>query len=157
MPPDPPPLPIPVATLAYAPPPQNRRPGIMTAVGVTSIVLASLSLLMSVGGVFSNFAMLAMSRMPMPAMTPPVAPTPTKSSTATVTVDGIEVDPEGSADEMSLELRRKVLQAIGNTRPLNSTRSKHVDVLLKYSGAKMFPSVTDATSVEEIRGTMSWG
>src|SRR3954454_11765621 len=91
---EPPPIPIPMATLAYAPPPENRRPGIMMAVGVMSIVLASLRLLASLGGGFFNFAMLAMSRMPMPTtIVPPGAPT-ANPSTATVTVDGIEVDPD---------------------------------------------------------------
>jgi hypothetical protein len=153
---EPPPIPIPVATLAYAPPPQNRRPGIMTTVGVISIVLASLSLLASVAGVFSNLAMLAMSRVPMPSVSMPSVPTPVSQSPAKVTVDGIEVDPDGSADAIPDLPRRKVEQAIDELRPMNPTRAKHLDLLLKYCGMKMFPSVTDASTVREIRGTISW-
>lgn len=153
---EPPPLPIPLATLAYAPPPQNRRPGIMTAVGVISIVLASLSLLASLGGVFSNMAMLAMSRVTMPITIVPPGATTAKPSTETVTADGITVDPRGSADGMSFELCRKVIEAIDATRPMNQTRRKHLDLLLRNSGQKMFPLVTDATTVPDIRGKLSW-
>jgi hypothetical protein len=53
--------------------PAPRRPGVLTAVGIISIVLGSLSVLMSCGGVFSGIMYLNMAGMTFPAQV--VAPT----------------------------------------------------------------------------------
>src|SRR5688572_4487296 len=47
--------------LAYMIPPQNPRPGMITAIGVISIVIASLSTLSALGSSFQAIAMFFMS------------------------------------------------------------------------------------------------
>ena len=145
----PPPL-VPLATLAYQPPPQSQRPGLMTAVGVVSIVLASLSAISSVGGVFSNLAMLMMSTMSakmasIQATVPIAAPTPI------VTVDGVLVDPQSSPDAMNATQRNIVIDAISAARNLTTLRRQHLNLLLENSGHKMFPFVTDDSTIDQVR------
>jgi hypothetical protein len=69
--------PLPVQTLDYSPPRKSGRPGILTAVGVMSIVIGALSLLMGCSSVFMLVMMQAMSRAappPAPATVPATVP-----------------------------------------------------------------------------------
>ena len=74
---DPTPSPDPVATLEYSyPTTQHGRPGIITAIGVMSIIVACLSGLASLWGAFSGVSYYMMSRMPPAVFTPPPTPGP---------------------------------------------------------------------------------
>jgi hypothetical protein len=74
-----------------------RRPGILTAVGVISIVVGSLSALMSVSGIFSAVVFLTMSHMTFPAgpvvvnpaTTNPAGPGPALVTTTTTQPNGV--------------------------------------------------------------------
>jgi len=69
--PDRPPAPVPVQTLDYSDPPRQGRPGLVTAIGVMSIVVASLSVLFSLQTGAQAVGFFFMSRMAasMPATT----------------------------------------------------------------------------------------
>ncbi len=82
----PPPI-VPVAQLAYLPPSQYRRPGIVTAMGIISIVIAGLSGLSSLSGVVSSAMFLFIANTPMRVRTVPAAPT--TMTMATTTVSGV--------------------------------------------------------------------
>jgi hypothetical protein len=146
---EPPPIPVPVATLAYAPPPRDSRPGILTAVAVMSIVLGSLSALYSVGSLFSAIGMLVMSKI---STTTAIQATPGVSSgpVKVVTVDGVQIDPAGSPDAMGESQRQLVIDALASVRPINTQHRKDLDLLLENSGQKMFPFVKDSTTNDEI-------
>lgn len=73
---------IPVATLHYQPPRRLDRPGIMTAMGVMSIVIASLSGLFSLGTALSAIGMLVISSRPI-SIPVPAAPSTTGATTVT--------------------------------------------------------------------------
>ena len=84
--------PPPVATLDYSYRTDQGRPGILTAVGVMSIVVACLSGLGSLGSAFSSVSYYIMARMPpatfaapmpMPTTTTTTAPTTAASGGAT--------------------------------------------------------------------------
>lgn len=84
--PEPPPPPMevmPVEPIEYSIPTQGGRPGLVTAIGVTSIVLASLSIFG--GGVMSLWIMVLVSlvgaagRMPVAPPVPPPIVVPLKT------------------------------------------------------------------------------
>ena len=68
--------PHPVAPLDYSFPAQRGRPGIITAMGVMSIIVGCLSTLGGLSGILSGAAYLMMSRAPMPTVAPAPLPTP---------------------------------------------------------------------------------
>lgn len=84
-----------LAPLPYQVPAENRRPGMLTAVAIISIVIAGFSALFSLSSILSGAMMFVVSktRMPMP-VTPPVTTTfatttttgPTGITTTTTTV-----------------------------------------------------------------------
>src|SRR2546429_7800453 len=93
-----PPPPIPAVPLGYAPPPREGRPGIVTAIGVASLVVACLGGIASLSGIASGIAFLVMGRMKFPA---PPAPVPVYSTSAVgVTAGGMVVDPRQSPNAM---------------------------------------------------------
>src|SRR5262245_43024205 len=83
---DPPPIPqadawvppIPVQPVSSHSPGLRSRPGILTAIGVLSIVVASLSALFSIGGVFMTMGFAMISRMANTTIVaaPAVSPVP---------------------------------------------------------------------------------
>jgi len=154
----PPPTPVPVATLAYQTPPRIRRPGNLTAVGVLSIVFGSFSGLSSFGGVLSGIVMLTFvgMRTPMPILTKTASPV-AAAPNPIVTVDGIVVSPQGSPDGMEESQRRIVIEAVCVVRPITSMREKHLNLLLENSGKKMFPFVNETTRTHEIVNRITAG
>jgi hypothetical protein len=83
---DPSPIPAPVTPLEYSYATQRGRPGIITAIGVISIIVACLSGLGSLWGAFGAGTYYMMSKMPAATLAPPVATTiPTTNPTATPT------------------------------------------------------------------------
>ena len=83
----PPPLPpMPVTPLNYDQRLSEARPGIITAMGVLSVVIGCISGLMSLSGIFSTFVFFAMSRTTIPT---PMVATPTVTVTpGSVSVNG---------------------------------------------------------------------
>src|SRR6476469_9071206 len=87
--------------LSYQMPPVNRRPGILTAVGIISIIVACLSGLSSCGGIASSVMFLTMRNMTIPMPPPPAPAARTGAGLAVgdrivpkpaVTIGGIEHD-----------------------------------------------------------------
>jgi hypothetical protein len=92
--------------------------------------------------------MMAMSQMSIPV---PVGPPASARLSDTVTVNGIQMDPDSSSDGMEKSQRNKIIDAITLVKPVTLTHRRHLDLLLKYSGQKIFPFVNESTSVAEIR------
>jgi len=116
---------MPVEPIEYSVPSVGGRPGLVTAIGVTSIVLASLGIFG--GGVLSLWMMIvvsfasAMSRVAVPAPLPPppiVVPLKTQEL----------VGDHGMASDQ----RRIVLDGLSQVRPLTDQRRR-----------RMFPTVGD--------------
>src|SRR5688572_6207434 len=76
--------PTPVTPLEYSQSSPHGRPGLVTAVGVISIVIGCISALAGLQGTLSGVGLLMMSRMPAPAPVAVPAPT-TTAATAPVT------------------------------------------------------------------------
>ena len=144
--PDLPPLaPLPFATLAYATPLANRRPGILTAVGIISIVIGCLSGLSSCGGVASGFMFMKMSGM---TITPP-APAPIVVGGGSVKIGGVPWDAQDTEDGLAPPQINSVTAALSRVRSLSDQRRAHLALLLAAHGKAMFPAITvDSTEAE---------
>lgn len=132
-PPIPPPIPpraVPVQPLGYASAIYNRRPGVLTAVGVASIVLALLGGLTALQSLGSGWAFMAMrGRVPtsMPAPVQPVAP----ATGPLVTVDGL--------DEPT---RSMVVGQMMQMAPMTADQQRRLDAFLAQEARTLAPALT---------------
>jgi hypothetical protein len=154
--------PIPVAPLQWpAPPPQRRgRPGIITAIGIMSIIVACIALMANLIITFMSFGMLVGSRTPR-MLTPPMPPPALNSGAAapngaTAIVGGIQIDPSESEDGVHDEsLRLLVISGMVRARQLDEGRTKQLDLLLMVAGRSIFPFISPATAPQTIRANVS--
>jgi hypothetical protein len=176
-----PPPPMPVSPLGYdmAGGMRRGRPGIITAIGVISIVVAGLSGIFSLGGVFYAFTMFTVSKMPVPVPVPTTIPaTGAGSSTTTpgaqgssladdgssatpasggvVTVGGVEVNAAESEDALNDEQRQVVITTLSRMSGLSDGRQKHLDLLLSVAGKKVMPVASSpAITMQKIRANVT--
>src|SRR5947207_1929215 len=117
------PVAVPVQRLEYTLPGSNRRPGILTAIGVLSIILASLSGLYSLISGLQGFGFYAMSMATSRAT--PLRP----GATATViwptgTMPGV---PAAGATGMRPAEREAMIESLTKDKPLSPKRRRHLD------------------------------
>ena len=141
---------VPMAALAYlAPVTVAGRPGILTAVGVISIVVASFGVLGSLyTGVtllmfnaMASFAPVAMPAPNTPGMTPTTAPANVSpaASSVVVTERGLE-----SAE------RAAVAAGLGELRFLSTSRVEQLDALLAEAGKDIFAGAGKPLTADRI-------
>ena len=141
-----PPQPVPAVPLNLPEPHRfDRRPSIITAIGVISIVMGLATLIgcLFVGG--WALAMYATSKMP-PAVfaPPPVAPVAVQP-----TAQGPQED---EINGMPRAHRLVVISALNRAKPLNpDDRVRQVDALLAHSGKVMFPAMESVASMQTVR------
>jgi len=82
-------VPLPVRQLVYSQPPRYGRPGLVTAMGVMSIIIASLSLLFNLSVVFQAAGFFMLSRMALSPPMTPIAPPSVMVAGSGVTTAGI--------------------------------------------------------------------
>jgi hypothetical protein len=130
--------PIPVQPLEYTLPVNPGRPGTITAIGIVSIIIASLSLLGGLGSALWSFSMLMIStataRIPV---APPAPPPPAiiSSTNPSSSAPSVRVTSNGFDDAD----RAIALDAMESVRPLSDARHKQMDKLLAKCGKQMFP------------------
>ena len=133
------PAPIPVAALAYSTPVIHARPGILTAVGVISIVIASISGLVSLGSGCQSFFMMRMARTaPTMASTFSVT-TATASSSPAVSPPAaaqIQAGPNG----LNPDDRSVAIDALESLQPLSDAQKHQLDIFLAEHGDDVFPT-----------------
>jgi len=158
--PPPPTAPIPVAPLQWpeAPPVRRGKPGIITAMGVMSIIVACLSGFASFGITFATIVMMAASRGPA-TWTPPTPPAqalPSGPNGATAIVGGIQIDPTQSEDGIHDEnVRPMVMAGMTRARALDENRRQQLDLLLMVAGRSIFPFISPGTQPQTIRANVS--
>lgn len=157
-PPTPPPVPqqapIPVQPLGYVPPaPTYTRPGIITAVAVISIIVASLSLLFSAGSALYGFGMAVASGVSRTSSTSTttVATTTPPPAAGQATSAGEDVDEDG----MAKADRKTVVDAFASLHPLTDIRQKHLDALLELYGKKVLPLSGAALTPQAVRANVT--
>jgi hypothetical protein len=131
--------PLVVQPLEYSTP-MAGRPGIITAIGVISIVVGSLSLVNSLGCGAQMFFLTMMSRMTGGGAAP----------AATVAVASIP-RPFGMAEES----RILVVDALGEIELLTEVQRLHLHSLLEESGARIFAVPSEALTADFVRNNVS--
>lgn len=142
----PPPPPIPVAALSYSMPLRERRPGLVTAIGVIGIIVASITMLTCLTVGFSDFGFFALNAVssniaaaPRPTATINVAAmgtpsTPTAPNYIPPTDDAIPDDGFKQSDRVSVE------GALSSLQSFNNSQFNELDNFLAQSGQSAFPT-----------------
>src|SRR5580658_9499516 len=151
--PEPPPPPMevmPVEPIAYSSPTGGGRPGLITGIGVASIVLASLSIFFS--GIFSLYTMLFVFAVSAAGrMTVAAPPGPTPHSTLVQLNSGELLGDHG----MALAQRQIVLDGLSRVRPLTDQRRRLVDELLAEDGTEIVLLTGDSLSADRVAANVS--
>lgn len=138
----PPPLPpVPVQPIMYSTPVANR-PGIITAIGVISIVVGSLGLMFNGMAGLQAFVMVMVSQVGKAAVTMQQA----KTVAATET-------PAKPADPLSMptEDRQTVVRGLAMHRAISKPRREQLDALLLKSGRQIFRLRGSDLTVEVVK------
>ncbi len=146
----PPRIPRPVLPISFiSPSSHQRRPGVVTALGVISIIVAMLTSVACLVVIIWSFVMLAsaVSRT-APA---PVRSIPMQSQVKTAAPDL----QEDSLDGLSKKKRGTVLLGLIRARSLAPQHMKQMDALLSRSGRLMFPSAGQNTDAKFIRNNVT--
>lgn len=110
----------------------NPRPGILTAVGVMSIIIAGISFLASLAGAFGALGMLMASGITMPPM-----PTPTTGPNRTVSGSGVIVySDDAGFDDATVD---ELIEVFARRRSLTEPRETHLRALLQQHGQTILP------------------
>jgi hypothetical protein len=137
------PPPVPVQALTYGTPVANR-PGIITAIGIISIIVGSLAILFNAVTGLQAIGMMMMSQF-SGAATTVTTPAPGGGTVSVTNVGATAGDGEESADDepedpnaMPEADREIVLAGIDQVRRLAPERRRQLDALLAKGGRQMF-------------------
>ena len=140
---------VPAQPLQYVVPQQHARPGLITAIGVISIVVASLSF---VGSAFTVLQSAGYYMMSLMSSTVAAAQA---TATATAAVPPPVAMPEESAAGprgMESEERQAAVRELTRLRPMTPSRKRHLDAILASAGRDMATDrVTDSGTMEGMR------
>jgi hypothetical protein len=127
----------PLESLEYVTPrDRNPRPGVLTAVGVLSIIVGAASLLASAAGGFMAFGMLMATKVVMPPL-PATMPTTARTARVTPVVRNGTLVLE--SDGFDAKTVRMVADVFDERRKLNAARRQQLEELLSQSGQTIFP------------------
>jgi len=135
--------PVPVQPIAY-PPPEAQRPGLITAIGVVSIIVGSLGLLFNGIGGLQAFAVMMMSNMSKQLVTQQAA-----ASTAAKAPK--PVDPLS----MPKDERQIVLRGLAMHRAITPARRDQLDALLAKNGRQIFRLQGPNLTVDVVKQNVS--
>jgi hypothetical protein len=160
-PPNPVPPPLPLSPLEYSELSPRGRPGLVTAIGVLSIVVACISGLVSLWGTMMAMGLMMMAgrAIPVPVPPPPRAGVVSPASpgaaapNGTVTIGGVTAPVSDDEQDGMVEPQRKLVRDFLSRRGgLDARRQKHLDVLLSAAGQKMFPTPQGTPLTPELIG-----
>ncbi|HEY7088498.1 MAG TPA: hypothetical protein VH518_10445 [Tepidisphaeraceae bacterium] len=135
---------MPLQPLTYETPMRAARPGILTAVGVLSIIFACLSVLMNCGSVVKGVLFGTLRNMTLPA--PPVLPTPSQMTTPAPVINN---------SSLTDAQRQIVTSALDHVHSIPPARREMLDRLLAEAGDDMFPFAGDRFTDERITASVS--
>ena len=163
----PPPVPLRALPLEYVHVQSARRPGLVTAIGVMSIIVASLSLIMNLSTSLQSVGMMFVSRIPSTGpgtVTTTAGPGGVFVATGTVTVapaTGSGGAPAHSGDGTNPirgwppAPRAAAVQALREIRPLNEAQRARLDALLAECGGDVFPFDASAATPAQVKANVS--
>ena len=145
---------VPVQSLGYVMPEFRGRPGLVTGIGVVSIVVASLSILFSLvtvlqsAGYYMMSVMSATVSVAQARRTAPVAPPAPVAPSAAAPGAVPEVGPRG----MNATERAAALAALTARQSLTPSRKRHLDAILASAGREMAADrVSESGTMPEMR------
>ena len=154
------------------------RPAIVTAMGILSIIIACLSGIFSLLGLFYAFGMFMVSKMPIPTIAPPttVMTTPGGSgagattapvadgsdesakpaSGGVVTIGGVETAAADSEDALAEPQRRVIVTTLTRMSGMDEKRQKHLDLLLSVAGKRVMPMAgSPGLTMQKVRANVT--
>jgi hypothetical protein len=136
-----PPLPQRVQPISYGTPTAaGARPGLLTAVGILSVVIGVFGIFLNASIGITAFGMMVASR-----ATRAIAAAATPPTTPRVIDD----------DAMSPRERRAVIDGFSQLHPLSSTRRRQLDAILLEGGRRMIPGAGSMLTPSYVRGNIS--
>jgi putative Ca2+/H+ antiporter (TMEM165/GDT1 family) len=121
------------------------RPGVVTAIGVASIIVASLSLLANLGLGFQAMVLYSTSR--MIAAVPASPPAPGGEGSATLIVGDEFLTPAG----LPAAQRRMLIEVLAAKQPLSEPRRAQLEAMLVDSGRIVLPADVPQTRQADVR------
>jgi hypothetical protein len=117
--------------------PAAQRPGLVTAVGIISIVVAGLGMFANLFMGMQALVMIAVARMPPAALAPP----PPAPVTTPVNAPGTDSssDDDLSGRGYSSATRAAVIDVLAELEPLSDQRRSNLNAVLKKAGKDVFP------------------
>ena len=138
--------PLHVQPLGYSMPPA-RRPALVTAIGVISIVVAALGILTNLSFGMQSFGLMILSQMRAPF---------TKIATASPAPAGIAFSPPAVGPRGLGEVsRRAALEGLTSVRSLAPRRREQLDALLRQSGMDLFPFDASQITPQRVKENVS--
>ena len=145
---EPPAMPM-LATLNYSTPSRAGRPGVLTAVGVLSIIFGGLGTLSGLGSVMSGYLMLKTPGMfAMPAATAGAAAA--GAAAGTIKFGQLPMDAANAPDQFDAAQRTVAIDGLSRVRPLSPRRREHLELLLAKAGDSVFPFVDAKTNPQKV-------
>ena len=162
------PAPIPVAALAYSTPMAHGRPGILTAVAVISIVIASLSAIASLGTGCQSLVFMQMRRT-APAMsatatstvvstpTPPPAAPPANGTGSDATTDNTDSGASVTQGPNGLDPgdRAVAIATLSSMQSLTPPQKHQLDIFLAEHGQDVFPTAGAKLTAGQVRAIVT--
>jgi hypothetical protein len=149
--------PVPVLPVEYSL--GQARPGVITAVGIVSIVVASLGLLAGlVAGLYAVGLTIASA---VSTSVATIAPAPATAPTATLTMSP-DADPEASSDELAPgprgfvpAVRKTILNGLSRKHQFNDEKRKRAHELLAKGGQEIIAVANGSFSVVDIENDVT--
>ena len=147
--------PVPVLPVDYSV--SNAKPGIITAVGIVSIVIGSLGMLVGlVSGLYAvgfTIAAAVTSRTTMTAATPAVPTTGLSARIAAVETEVSATELEATPRGLPSPVRRMIVAGLTHKHLLNDEKQNRLHELLAKGGQEIFPAAASgratATSIAD--------
>ncbi len=154
------PPPIPAQALAYPSPWAQARPGIITAIGVISIIVASISAVSSIGQAFTTFGLMAVSKATSAmaraqASSTPVLAAPPGAPSAPTNSDGTATPEIVGPNGLGPEDRQVVEDVLTSAQPLDEARKAELDHYLARDGQSMFPTAGRSLTARQVKLSLS--
>jgi hypothetical protein len=152
-----PPPPVPALPLGYAYDDSSQRPGIITAIGVISIIVGSLSIVGSGLSGLYGFGMMMVAQVSQAMATASAnAPAPAATGPATSpTMDAGVEPPVDPAMGLDADARGVIVNVVAGLSNLNADRQKQLDTLLAYRGARVFAFANQPVTVKGVQARIT--
>lgn len=137
----PPPPPLPVQPIAYGTPSATGRPGLLTNIGVLSIVIGVFGIMFNAAMGMTSFGFMIASQ----------ASQAIAAAAAATTPSNVAIDDS----VMSRAQRRIVIDGLSQVQPLSPARRRQLDAILAEGGDQLIPGAGAGLTAASVRANVS--